>query len=299
LVRVRFFVLARHFAVLDAHVHDDLFLATDLFDRLAHVLGELLGELRHEFELEEALLEFLAHGLGLGVVAAIALGRGLHLLEQLAVLVEAARDLLGIEGRTGGIGLIVVARTLDFLIVLGIGDRFLGRGERLRDGGVFAVVDEAGDDVGDLEVVGLGAPVLAQEEFGDRREIGQRRQHLVEPVLDALGNLDLALAGEQVNGAHLAHVHAHRVGGAAELVVDRRERGCGFLGGFFVDVAVVQQHGIEIGRRLVDRDAHVVDHVDDIFDLLRIDDVVGQVVVDLVVGQKSLFLALRDEQLQL
>ena len=100
---------------------------------------------------------------------------------------------------------------------------------------------------------------------------------------------------KQVDRTHLAHVHAHRVGGAAKFVIDRSQCGGGFFGGFFVDITVVQQHGVEVRRSLVDRDAHVIDHVDDIFDLFRIDDIVGQVIIDLVIGQEALLLAFGDE----
>ena len=51
---------------------------------------------------------------------------------------------------------------------------------------------------------------------------GNRLDHVLEAFLDALGDLDFAFAGEELDGAHLAHVHAHRVGGAAELGVDGR-----------------------------------------------------------------------------
>ena len=46
-------------------------------------------------------------------------------------------------------------------------------------------------------------------------------------------------------------------------------------------------------------DAHVVDHADDVFDLLRIDDVVRQVIVDFGVRQVALLLALDDQGLDL
>ena len=46
-------------------------------------------------------------------------------------------------------------------------------------------------------------------------------------------------------------------------------------------------------------DAHIVDHVDDVFDLFRIDDVIGQVIIDLGVGQVTLFFATGNQQLQL
>ncbi len=47
------------------------------------------------------------------------------------------------------------------------------------------------------------------------------------------------------------------------------------------------------------RNAHVVDHVDNVFDLLGIDDVIRQVIIDFGVGQEALFLAARNEFLQL
>jgi hypothetical protein len=49
----------------------------------------------------------------------------------------------------------------------------------------------------------------------------------------------------------------------------------------------------------VHRDAHVVDGVDDVLDLLRIDDLGWQVVVDFAIGQVALFLAAGNQQLQL
>ena len=134
-----------------------------------------------------------------------------------------------------------------------------------------------------------------------RRELRERGAHLVEAFLDALGDADLAFAREQLDRAHLAHVHADGVGRAAELGVDGRERGGGFLGG----VLVVRYGGVGENQRLgvrcllVHRDAHIVDHVDDVFDLLRIDDLARQVVVDLAVREVTLLLAFRDEQLQL
>ncbi len=133
-----------------------------------------------------------------------------------------------------------------------------------------------------------------------RRVVGEGGAHLVEAFLDALGDADLAFARQQLDRAHLAHVHAHRVGGAAEFGIGDRERGGGFLDRFLVRRGRIgQQQRLGIRRLLVHRDAHVVDRVDDVFDLLRIDDLGRQVVVDLGIGQVALFLAARDEQLQL
>ena len=44
---------------------------------------------------------------------------------------------------------------------------------------------------------------------------------------------------------------------------------------------------------------HVVDHADDVFDLLRIDDVIRQMIVDLGIGQESLLLTFCDQQFEL
>ena len=59
----------------------------------------------------------------------------------------------------------------------------------------------------------------------------------------------------------------------------------------FDTAASDSSHRLGVRRFFVHRDTHVIDHVDDVFDLLWIDDVVGQVVVDLGIGQVALFLA--------
>ena len=116
-----------------------------------------------------------------------------------------------------------------------------------------------------------------------------------------LAMLDFAFARQQFDRAHLAHVHAHRVGGAAELGVDRGgERLRRFFGGLVVgDDRLAHQQRLGVRCLFVHRDAHVVDHLHDVFDLLRIDDLGGQVVVDFGVGQEALFLAARNQQLEL
>ena len=60
-------------------------------------------------------------------------------------------------------------------------------------------------------------------------------------------------------------------------------------------VSVSDRYRRSVRRAFVDLDAHVVDHADDVFDLLRVDDALGQVVVDLGIGQKPLFLALGNQ----
>ena len=76
----------------------------------------------------------------------------------------------------------------------------------------------------------------------------------------------------------------------------------GFLGFLFRRgggaAAGDQQRG-RIGRLLVDRDAHVVEHRDDGLEDLVVDQLLGQVVVDLLVRQETTRLAHLDERLQL
>jgi hypothetical protein len=73
----------------------------------------------------------------------------------------------------------------------------------------------------------------------------------------------------------------------------------GFLLGGGGRAAAGDQQRCRIGRLLVDRDAHVVEHRDDRFEDLVVDQLLGQVVVDLLVGQETARLAHLDERLQL
>src|SRR5699024_1327646 len=117
-----------------------------------------------------------------------------------------------------------------------------------------------------------------------------------QAFLDAFGDGNLAFAGQQLHRAHLAHVHAYRIGGATDLGVHGGKQRHGFLGGGVVVVAAggIGVDGVRVGRRFQHLDAHAVDHRDDVFDLLGVDHVVGQVVVDLAVGQVALLTTLGD-----
>ena len=120
---------------------------------------------------------------------------------------------------------------------------------------------------------------------------------MVQSILDPFGDFDFAFAGQQIDRAHLAHIHANGIGGATKFSIDRRNRRGGFLGRFFVDLRFVHQDGIEIRRGFVHRDPHVINHVDDVFDLFRIDNIVRQMVVDFVIRQKALLFTFRDQAL--
>jgi len=97
-------------------------------------------------------------------------------------------------------------------------------------------------------------------------------------------------------------VHAHGIGGAAGFL-DRGQHGDRFLGRGVVVVGgrrgLVHEQRLCVGCLLVHLDAHVVDHGDDVFQLLGIDDVVRQVVVHFGIRQEPLLLPLGDELLDL
>ena len=78
--------------------------------------------------------------------------------------------------------------------------------------------------------------------------------------------------------------------------------GTSFGGGIVIRVrrgGIVQDQAVRVRCLFMHRNAHVIDHVDNIFDLLGIDDVIRQVIVDLGIGQETLLLTLGDELFQL
>jgi hypothetical protein len=103
----------------------------------------------------------------------------------------------------------------------------------------------------------------------------------------------------QLDRAHLAHVHAHRVGRAAELGVDGRERRLGGFLGFLLRrggrAAAGDEERRRVGRLLVTGDAHVVEHRDDRLEDLVVHQLLGQVVVDLLVREEAARLPHLDE----
>ncbi len=253
---------------------------------------------------------------GAGVVAAVALQGALGFLVALAQLAEALRGQYRIQAAFVFLFLVVLVLVLLVLVVVlflvlfllgGLGFLLLLLAEAgllvgVGGGGAVVVrVQVAGDHVGELALLVGDALVFVQDHFHRAGPVGHGVHHFPGAFLDALGDLDLAFAGQQFHGTHFAHVHAHRVGGAAGFVFHGGEDGGGFLGGHLVGAfrTFVHHDLIGIGGFLDHADAHVIDHLDDVFHLIRVGDGLGQVVVHLGVGQVALFLAQRDQKLQL
>ena len=153
------------------------------------------------------------------------------------------------------------------------------------------------------EAIFLAGFGIAIENVADgARKVRRGGEHVAYAFFDALGNGDFAFPREQFHGAHFAHIHAHGVRGAAGFGLDGGQGRGRFLGGQLVrGIVAGVQYFVGIRRRFggfVDRDPHVVNHGDDVFDLIWIADVRWQVVVDLGVGQVALFLALGNELLE-
>ena len=172
---------------------------------------------------------------------------------------------------------------------------------RLRDFIRRIRIDEAHDDVDEAHLAGLDGFVVPQQQIVGSGIAAERDLDRLQTLFDALGDANFAFARQQFDRAHFPHVHAHGIGGAAEFGVEIGESRGGFFHRFLIGGGgrVRQQQGFRIRRLLVDRNAHVVDHVDDVFDLFRIDDLARQVIVHFGVGEVALFLAARNQQLQL
>jgi hypothetical protein len=116
---------------------------------------------------------------------------------------------------------------------------------------------------------------------------GAARDHLHDRLLaalDALGDLDLALAGEERHRAHLAQVHADGVVRLVEGPGGEVELDALFLGLL-----------PELLLRVDDLDAHRAEHREDVVQLVRGADLRRQEVVHLLVEEVALLLAHRDE----
>ncbi len=112
-------------------------------------------------------------------------------------------------------------------------------------------------------------------------------------ALDALGDFDFALAGEQRNGAHLAEVHADGVVGLFERA--GREVEFDVVGLFAGLGLVLVAVAAELRFAGEDIDALGVDGGEQVVEIVGGGDVAGQEVVDLAIGEIALLFSCVDE----
>src|SRR6185312_15495351 len=98
------------------------------------------------------------------------------------------------------------------------------------------LVGETGEDFAHAALAVEVQVVFFQQQADGPREAGQRGLHLRQAFLDALGDRDFAFARQEFDRTHFAHVHAHRVGGAADFGVHGGQQRDRFFGGGFVIV---------------------------------------------------------------
>ncbi len=277
--------LARHLRATHARDHDRALLTANSRERFARHLDDFVEVARHELEHAEHFAEALQILLGSGAGTALR-----ERLRRFCVLpfqdVEAT---FGFD-RVGAFFFLFLvfvlldrrAREVDL------------RGFRHFVGGI-EIADQQVVQAPFFGDVGVGF----QDVFDRTGVIGQRGQNVADAFFDALRNGDFAFARQQFDRTHFTHVHAHRVGRATGFGLHRRQRSRSFFGGQFVGGAfAARQQVVGIRSHLVNGDPHVVDHADDVFDLIRIGDVVGQVIVDLGVSQESLLLTLGNQLFQ-
>ncbi len=272
-------------------------LRLDLGHGVAQQAHKYVGQRQRQLQGHEGGRDLLAQ-LGLGL--AVALGVGLLELGQVGgQLLHAGSHFQRVRTGRAGFFLDVVAVVVFVAVGISIVAGVLGHG---RGGFFLDQVVEADDHFGQALLAFLVCFVIGQHRLNGQREGAQCSLHLAQAFLDALGDGDFAFAGQQLHRAHLAHVHAHRVGGAATFGVQCGQCSSGFFRGGVIDftvagVAVAEHQRVGVGGNFMDVDAHAGDQTDDVFDLLRVDHVVGQVIVDFGVGQVALFQALADQEL--
>ena len=150
------------------------------------------------------------------------------------------------------------------------------------------------------DLVGVEPPAPGHDLGEHAGQLGDDVENGLAPLLDAFGDLDLALAGEQRHGAHLAQVHAHRVVGLADGPGRQVQLRTLVLGGGLVLLAAQAQAPEVRGLGGVDQlDVLLAEHDDDVVDLVAVDHLRRQHVVDLVIGQEPLLLADVDQLLDL
>ncbi len=158
-------------------------------------------------------------------------------------------------------------------------------------------VQVADDHVGEFALAGFDQVVFVEKLFDAVWPFRDSSHDLANALFNALGDFDFAFPRQKFDGAHFAHVHAYRVSCTVLFSFDGCKGGGGFgrcdlVGGTF---AAGNQQGVRIGRCFINIDAHVVDHLDDVFNLIRIRNIFGQMVIDLSIGQESLFPAFGDQ----
>jgi hypothetical protein len=144
------------------------------------------------------------------------------------------------------------------------------------------------------------SPLLSAFDVEGDRALAQAPDHRVAAGLDALGDGDLALAGEQFDRTHLAKIHADGIVGAIDRLLLLLDDVALALAGLAAVVGAVVDLGfvavLVVGfLGLDDVDAHLAQRGHDVLDLLVL--VLRQRLVQLVISDVAALLAAGDQLL--
>ena len=186
-------------------------------------------------------------------------------------------------------------------LALAVGGGFARQRLRRRRLGVGALI--GGFEIDDVAQQNLAfVQLVAPDDDGleGERALAQPCYHSLAACLDALGDGDLALAGEKLDRAHLAQIHAHRIVGALGRLClglglgDGGDGGDGAGRGFGVGGALLRLLGL-VG--VDDVDAHVGEHGHGVLDLLGGHFLGRKHLVQLVIGDEAAGLRRLDQLL--
>ncbi len=262
----------RHAGITHAQLHDGALLLTQAAQCAANALDQHFELLGYQLDRHEQIGQCLQGSNAFLVITAVLLQDLVGGLKLIGYRAEA----LGRNDRVRtAFGLFFVVTVGLFFLVLGLFLRSgsLGAWNRhflCRCCDVVIGIDVTTEDVRQTATFGGDAVVLAENVIDSAREVGDGAHDFTNAFLDPLGDFDLAFTGQQLDRAHFTHVHAYRVGRAADIGLNCRQRSSGFFGRGFVGVGFRQQKGIRIRSTLEYVDPHVVDHADDVFHLFRI-----------------------------
>ncbi|MNH14708.1 hypothetical protein D3C79_743050 [compost metagenome] len=245
---------------------------TQAIQSITHALDQYLELLGYQFDRHEQVGKGLQGGDAFLVAATVLLQDLVGGLKLIGNGTETLRRDDWIRTALG-LFLFVVAFALFFVVRFFFRSRGLGAWNRHffgRGGNVVVRVDVTAENIGQTATFGGDAVVFTEDVVNCAREVGNSAHHFTDAFLDTLGDFDFAFAGQELDRTHFAHVHAHRVGSATNVGLDRSQRCSGLFGCGFVGIGVGQHKGILIWRNLEYVDPHVIDHADDVFHLFRI-----------------------------
>ncbi len=224
-------VFLRHFALFNAHLHDDTFLGAHAIHHHTHAVHQVVELLRHQTELLEHFRQLQDLFLSGFVAAAFRFNYyacGFVLDAQLA-------EFLTGQFRIDGVVIVAAVVVFVFIFVVIVFQLFAGQLRTHMGRGrceiFFSVrIDKASDQVRKACFARFNAIILFQQIGNGFRVFGNGALNLIDPVFDAFSDVNFAFAGQQFNGTHFTHVHTNRVGGAPDFrLYAGQNLSCSFL----------------------------------------------------------------------